>query len=286
MNSTDYNTPHAPNWCPGCGDFGIWTAFKAAAAKQAWDNTNTAITAGIGCHGHIVNFVKLTSFEGLHGRALPVASGIKMANPDLNVIAFTGDGDSLAEGGNHFMHAARRNQNITVILHDNAVYGLTTGQTSPASPEGYKSKSTPEGNIDHPIHPLSLAITAGATFAARGYAANIPQITDLIIQAVNHNGFSIVDILQPCVTWNKIYTHTWYSQNIYLLDESYDPTDKVAALLKSMEWGEKQIPLGVIYQSNIPSCEDQLQAYQTDPTPVIKRPVVKRDISDLFDHLR
>jgi 2-oxoglutarate ferredoxin oxidoreductase subunit beta len=141
-------TNNTPTWCPGCGDFGIWTAFQNAASMANWNNTNTVLVAGIGCHGHIVNFMDITSFEGLHGRAIPVASGIKMANHNLNVFVFTGDGDSLSEGGNHFSHAARRNQNLTVIIHDNAIYGLTTGQTSPRSPIGFQSKSTPNGNIN------------------------------------------------------------------------------------------------------------------------------------------
>jgi len=156
--NVNLDTPNKCNWCPGCGNFGIWAAFKMAAEKASWDTTNTAITAGIGCHGHIVNFVRVNSFEALHGRSIPVACGIKMSNNRLNVFAFTGDGDCLAEGGNHFIHAARRNQDITVILHDNAIYGLTTGQTSPRSPQGYKSKSTPQGVTDQPIHPLQLAI--------------------------------------------------------------------------------------------------------------------------------
>ena len=150
---------HSPNtltWCSGCGDFGIWSAFMAAAAQAKWNNTNTALVAGIGCHGHIVNFLELTSFEGLHGRAIPVAAGIKLVNHKLNVFVFTGDGDALAEGGNHLIHAARRNQDLTVIIHDNAIYGLTTGQTSPRSPLGFKSKSTPFGNIEEPLQPLRL----------------------------------------------------------------------------------------------------------------------------------
>ncbi len=139
----DLTTPCQQSWCPGCGDIAIWAAFKNAAVKEDWNNSNTALVAGIGCHGHLTNFTKLTSFEGLHGRALPVAEGIKMANNKLHVFVFTGDGDSLSEGGNHFLHAARRNVNITVFIHDNSIYGLTTGQTSPTSPMEYKSKSTP-----------------------------------------------------------------------------------------------------------------------------------------------
>lgn len=267
-------------WCPGCGDFGIWTAFKQAATKQGWDNSNTAIVAGIGCHGHIVNFIKLTSFEGLHGRPIPVASGIKMANHDLNVFVFTGDGDCLAEGGNHFIHAARRNQNITVILHDNAVYGLTTGQTSPRSPKGFKSKSTPQGNIEEPLHPLRMALAAGATFLGREYAGNIPQLTELMIKASEHEGFAVVQVLQPCVTFNHIYSHAFYQENTYAVGPDYDPTNKVAAYEKLLEWGEKQIPVGVLYQVEQPTYEEQIP--QIGKKSLVGQGARKREIKDLL----
>ena len=258
-------TTITPNWCPGCGDFGIWTAFKAAAIRSGWDNTNTALVAGIGCHGHIVNFIELTSFEGLHGRAIPVASGIKMANNRLNVFVFTGDGDSLSEGGNHFLHAARRNQHLTIILHDNAVYGLTTGQTSPRSPKGYTSKSTPNGNINEPLHPLRLALAAGATFLARAYAGDIPRLIELIIRANAHKGFAVLQVLQPCVTFNKLYTHIFYQKNIYELGTAYDRTDKAAAFQKILEWGEKQIPVGIFYEAGEPTHEEQISVIQKKP---------------------
>src|ERR1035437_4745456 len=188
----DLSTGCNPTWCPGCGDIAIWAAFKNACVARGWDDTNTTLTAGIGCHGHMINYVKITSVEGLHGRALPMATGIKMANSKLNVFVFTGDGDSLAEGGNHFVNTCRRNHDITVILHDNAVYGLTTGQTSPRSPHGYKSKSTPFGNIDEPISPVTLAIASGATFVAREYASHIPQLAELFAKANAHKGTAII----------------------------------------------------------------------------------------------
>lgn len=300
-----------PNWCAGCGDFGIWAAFKNACVKQGWDNTNTAIVAGIGCHGHIVNFVKITSFEGLHGRPIPVASGIKFANHKLNIIVFSGDGDCLSEGGNHYIHAARRNQNITVILHDNAVYGLTTGQTSPASPKGYKSKSSPAGSPDEPLHPLALAIAAGATFVARGYAGDIPGLTELMIQAAQHQGFAVLDVLQPCQTFNKQYTHLYFQQNTYHLnplltkggqggvneslpsnlDEKletgnskliHDPTDKAAAFIKALEWGDQPhtIPLGIFYQITQPIQESHFP--QISDKALVENPIQKRDIADLM----
>src|SRR3989344_6334526 len=231
----DYKTPIDINWCPSCGNFGIWKAFVDAAVQEGWNNKNTVLAAGIGCHGHIVNFVKLTSFEGLHGRALPLAAGIKMSNHELNVLVFTGDGDLLAEGGNHFIHAARRNQDITVILHDNAVYCLTTGQTSPRSPKGFKSKSTPQGNVEEPLHPLRLALASGATFLARVYSGDIPQLTELMIKASEHEGFAVVQVLQPCGTFNHIYSHAFYQENTYPVGPDYDQTNKVAAYEKLLE---------------------------------------------------
>ncbi|HSR88960.1 MAG TPA: 2-oxoacid:ferredoxin oxidoreductase subunit beta [Candidatus Udaeobacter sp.] len=275
-------TPNACNWCPGCGNFGIWTAFKQAAEKENWNNTNSVIVAGIGCHGHINNFIELSSFEGLHGRSLPVASGIKMVNDRLNVIVFTGDGDCLAEGGNHFMHAARRNQNLTVILHDNAIYGLTTGQTSPRSPHGFKSKSTPDGNLDEPLNPLSLALSAGATFIARAYSGDVPRLTELIIQANQHKGFSVLQVLQPCVTFNKLYTHSFFQENTYHLPADYNPQDKKAAFAKILEWGEKEIPLGIIYQEDRISYEEQIP--QIKEAALVANAPEKRDINEILKH--
>lgn len=276
------NTKNIPSFCPGCGDFGIWSAFKIASQKAGWNATNTAITAGVGCHGHMVNFIDLPAVEGLHGRAVPVACGIKMVSHDTNVFVFTGDGDSLAEGGNHFIHAARRNQNITMILHDNAVYALTTGQTSPRSPKGYKSKSTPQGNVEQPLNPLSLAISAGATYVARVYSGEIDYLAELIIEANEHNGFSLIDVLQPCVTFNKMYTHYFYQKNTYKLDSSHDKTNKQAAFAKSLEWDLNQIPVGVFYHdTTTPSYEDQILQIQNGS--ILSKEVQKRDITSVMN---
>jgi len=280
MNKYNLLTPNTCNWCPGCGNFGIWSALERAALQAGWDNSNTALVAGIGCHGHIVNFIKLTTFEGLHGRPIPVASGVKMANHKLNVFVLTGDGDCLSEGGNHFIHAARRNQNMTVIIHDNAIYGLTTGQTSPRSPRGFKSKSTPDGNIEEPIHPLRLALSAGATFLARVYSGDIQALADILIKANNHDGLAVIQVLQPCVTFNKEYTHIFYQENMYALDENYDPSDKAAAFAKTMEWGEKKIPVGIIYEAQEPSYESRMS--QLKKQALVAGGAKKRDISALL----
>jgi len=275
----DLTTPCKPNWCPGCGDFGIWTAFRNAATKENWNVGNTVITAGIGCHGHIINFVKLPAFEGLHGRALPVATGVKMANHKLNVFVFTGDGDSLGEGGNHWVHTCRRNHDITIILHDNAIYGLTTGQTSPASQKGFKSKSTPEGNPDEPIRPLALAIAAGATFVARGSAYEHERLTELIIAANNHKGIAIIDVLQACMSFNPEVAD-YYKANTYYLGDDYNPKDKNAAFTKALEWGEKSIPLGILYKEEKPSYEMEIP--QIAQKPLVSTPPLKRNIQTLF----
>lgn len=283
--SAQLKTPNPCNWCPGCGDFGIWSGFKQACVEQGWDSSNTAIVAGIGCHGHIVNFVKITAFEGLHGRSLPVATGIKLANNRLNVFAFAGDGDCLAEGGNHFIHTARRNHDITVILHDNAVYGLTTGQTSPRSPRGYKSKSTPDGSLEEPLHPLRMAIAAGATFAARVYAGDVDTVAAMIVRANAHKGFSVIQMLQPCVTFNKLYTHEFFQENIYELGSDYDYRDKEAAFIKTLEWDYGKIPVGILYENNeVSSYEEQIS--HTKTTPLVEQSLRVRDVSQLWDHYR
>jgi 2-oxoglutarate ferredoxin oxidoreductase subunit beta len=280
MTLDDLKTYCSPTWCPGCGNMPIWAAFKNAAVKEDWNNTNTAMVAGIGCHGHIVSFTKLTSFEGLHGRALPVACGLKVFRPELNVFVFTGDGDCFGEGGNHFIHSARRNHNITVILHDNGLYALTTGQTSPLSPHGFKTKSTPQGNLDEPINPLALAITSGATFVARAYAGNIPKLTEVIIEANNHQGFSFIDVLQPCVTFNKQFTHQFFQENTYWLGDSYDASNKLLAYEKSQEFSLNQIPLGIFYRSN--KLSHELQVSQIEKILLIKNPVDLGSLSGLF----
>lgn len=276
----ELSTPYMPTWCPGCGNFTIWSAFKNACVKMGWDNSNSVMVAGIGCHGHLVNYTKLTAFEGLHGRALPVATGIKMANNRLNVFVFTGDGDSLAEGGNHFLHACRRNHDIKIFLHDNAIYGLTTGQTSPMTPLGFKSKSTPGGNLDDPISPLTIAISAGASFVARAFAGDIPKLTELFIKAVAHKGIALLDILQPCVTFNKNYSFEFYRENSYYLGPEHDVTNRTMAFQKSLEWGPKKIALGVFYQSDHPSYESHLP--QIAQKPLIDKMPEGKNLEDLF----
>lgn len=273
-------TPCTPNWCPGCGNTPLWAAFKNAAVERDWNNNNSVLVAGIGCHGHIVNFTKMTSFEGLHGRPLPVATGVKLANHKLNVFVFTGDGDCLGEGGNHFIHAARRNHDISVFLHDNGLYALTTGQTSPATPHGTVTKSTPQGNPDNPLNPLAVAIAAGATFVARSYSGDIKHTAEMMKMAVDHKGFALVDIMQPCVTFNKQMTHNFFQENTYHLGDDYDPTDKAAAFVKAHEFGLKQVPLGIIYKEDKPSYESIIP--QISDEPLINLSTQRSNMQELF----
>lgn len=250
---------HDPTWCPGCGNFGILQALKNTLNQLKIEPKDAVLVYGIGCHGNMFNWMPATSFEGLHGRTLPVAQGMKTVNPNLTVLAIAGDGDCYGEGGNHLLHAARRNLDLTLLVHDNQVYALTTGQTSPSSGKGFKTKSTPEGSLDLPLNPLAISLVAGASFVARGFAGDLPHLTNLIVQAIKHKGFSVVDILQPCVTFNTVNTFDWFKERIYKIEK---PASKLAALEKSLEWPsyaeasagkpqngqDNKIPIGIFFQ--------------------------------------
>ncbi|MBI4129903.1 2-oxoacid ferredoxin oxidoreductase [Candidatus Roizmanbacteria bacterium] len=272
MNPNDYNA-YFPTWCPGCGNFGIWGSLKNAFIKLGWRPDSFAIVYGVGCSGNMNDFMKAYGLHSLHGRALPNAIGIRLANHNLPVLVTAGDGDLLGEGGNHFMHACRGNYDITVVLHNNQVYGLTTGQVSPTSLKGTKSKSTPAGLIEEPIHPTALAITQGATFVAQGFAGDQPHLTELILAGIQHKGFAVINTYQPCVTFNKLNTYQWFRERIYKLDESHNKTDKMGALTKAME--QEKIPLGVLYQVEKQTYEESLTQLQHGPLigQTQKRPI-------------
>jgi len=277
ITSESFKTGFLPTWCPGCGDYGIWTALKIALAKLGIGPDDALLVYGIGCHGNMYDWMRTYAFEGLHGRALPVAQGAKVANHKLPVICVCGDGDCLGEGGNHFIHAAKRNPNVTVLIHDNQVYGLTTGQASPTAKPGFKTKSTPDGVTDEPINPLTLALTAGATFVARGFAGDIPGLSELIVQAISHKGFSVLDMLQPCVTFDKVHTYAWYRSRLYKLEQ---PENKIRAIEKAMEWGDK-IPLGVFYKEEKPTSEDREPAITEKP--LVEQPLTIENLNDLLN---
>lgn len=280
ITADSFKTGHLPTWCPGCGDFGIWMALKNALSKLTIGPDDGVLIYGIGCHGNMNNTMNMYGCTGLHGRTIPVAQGIKLANHRLPVICIAGDGDCLGEGGNHLIHAAKRNPDITVIIHDNQVYGLTTGQASPTAPKGFISKSTPDGVTDEPINPLALSIVAGATFAARAFAGDIAGLSDLLALAIQHKGFSVVDVLQPCVTFNKEYTYPWYRERLYQVSkDGYVPDDRLKAISKSMEWGDR-IPVGILYQVAKPTSEDVEPALAQKP--LVDQPAEPGDITDLL----
>jgi len=251
-----YNTYQKPSWCPGCGNFGIWYALKTAFNELGFENHDVTMVFGIGCSGNLSNFLKVYGFHSIHGRTLPVATGIKLANHKLNVIATSGDGDGLGIGLGHFIHTCRRNLDITYIIHDNRVYGLTTGQTSPTSPKGFASKSTPFGVIELPVNPIALAIISGATFVARGYSGEIDHLASLIVQGIKHKGFAVIDVLQPCVTFNPSYSYPFYNPRVYKLEDAgHNPEDFNKALSLATEDNEK-IPIGVFYKIERETYED------------------------------
>lgn len=269
-------------WCPGCGNFGILNAVKKALVDLELEPHRVLMVSGIGQSGKLPHYLKCNTFNSLHGRPVPPAVGAKIANPELTVIAVSGDGDGYGEGGNHFIHAVRRNHDITYLVHNNQVYGLTKGQASPTSDEGFVTKTTPHG-ASMPLNPLALAIVMGAGFVARGFAGDADYLSGLIKEGIEHKGFSLIDILQPCVSFNHRNTYQWYRERVYKPDAAYDPTDKMAALEKAMEWGDR-IPNGVIYRQERPSFEDQLPVLAQGP--LVGRETDPRSIDTLLDELR
>ena len=274
LKLADYKTNVHNDWCPGCGDFGIVNALQMALAEMGIQRDKAAIFSGIGCSGKTSHYINTYGVHTLHGRVLTFAQGAKLANPSLTVVAVGGDGDGLGIGAGHFVAAGRRNIDMTYIVFDNGVYGLTKGQASPTLKLGEKTKSLPTPNTNYNVNPIGLAVASGFTFVARGYSYDVRHLKDLIVKAVNHKGLSFLDVLQPCPTYNDINTRDWYAgvdlakesmdrhSRIYKLEEAhFDPVVHVAeeaevneklaqALIKSLEWGNK-IPTGIFYQNEI-----------------------------------
>jgi len=268
-----------PAWCPGCGNFSILKALNRALIEIDIEPHQVLLVSGIGQAGKLPHYTRGNVFNSLHGRPVPPAIGAKIANPELIVIAVSGDGDAYGEGGNHFLHAARRNHDITYLVHNNQVYGLTKGQASPTSDVGFITKTTPYGAAS-PVNPIALAIVSGASFVARGFAGDIDHLSNLIKKGITHRGFALIDILQPCVSFNHKNTFQWYQERVYKLeDEKYDPSDKKAALEKALIWGE-EIPIGIIYQENLPVYEDQLPALSGGP--LVKQKIAPRRVEKLL----
>lgn len=252
-------------WCPGCGNFQILQAVKQALVNLKLEPYQVVFVSGIGQAGKLPHYLKCNLFNGLHGRSLPVATGVKIANHELTVLAVGGDGDGYGEGGNHLIHAIRRNINITYIVHNNQIYGLTKGQASPTSEMGLTTKTTPQGIILKPFNPIAMAISLGATFVARGYSAKIPHLTGLIEAGIKHEGFALIDVLQPCVSFNRLNTYEWYNKRVYdITDSNFNPENVNDAFAKSLEWGDK-IPIGIIYKSKRSPYEQRLSVLKTGP---------------------
>ncbi len=266
LTLTMYEGPVSPDWCPGCGDFGVLNALKKAALQLELLPHEMMVVSGIGCSSNLPGYIHSYGIHSLHGRALPVATGIKLANQDLHVVITGGDGDGYGIGMGHFIHAMRRNLDLTYIVMDNQIYGLTTGQTSPTTMQEVRTKSTPRGNAELPINPLALAIVSGATYVARGFSGNTRQLTDLFAGALAHRGFALIDVFSPCVTYNKINTYPWFKERVYDLaeEEGYDPANAQAALGKAFEWGQR-IPTGLLYHSQQPIYEDSEPVLQRGP---------------------
>ena len=245
-----------PDWCPGCGDFGVLKSVQTAAGRLGIKPENLFVVSGIGCSSNLPGFIHAYGIHSLHGRAVPVATGAHLANTDMKTVITGGDGDGYGIGVGHLLHAMRRNLDVTYIVMDNQIYGLTTGQTSPTTTKGHKTKSTPQGNIESPLNPLALAITSGATYVARGFSGEQAHLIDTIANGIAHKGFALIDVFSPCVTYNKINTYPWFKERVYKLeDQGWDPSDFYKSIEKSYEWGDT-IPLGVLYKTEMPTYED------------------------------
>lgn len=279
LTPDSYKGPVESDWCPGCGDFGVLNALQNAALQLGLHPHEIMIVSGIGCSSNLPGFINANGVHSLHGRAVPMATGVKLANTDLNVVVTGGDGDGYGIGMGHFIHAARRNLNITYIVMDNQIYSLTTGQVSPTSMLEMRTKTTPRGNAEPPINPLALAIISGASYVARGFSGEPKMLSDLFAGAIAHRGFALVDVFSPCVTFNKLNTYPWFRERVYdLAEEGHNPEDDSAALQKAFEFGER-IPLGLFYRAERPIYEDS--------EPVLQRgPLVRQEIGldkALFD---
>ena len=269
---------HTVQWCPGCGDFGILLAIKKAIVNMKIDPKDVVVVSGIGCSSKLPHYIKTYGVETLHGRALPVATGVKLANKDLHVIVVGGDGDGYGIGMGHLMHTMRRNINLTYVVHNNEVYGLTKGQTSPTAPKGTKSVSTPNGAIETPVNPMALAITGGATFIAKGFAGDIPGLASLIEKGMSHKGFSIIDVGQPYVSYNPVMSYKWYQERVKDIskEEGYDPKSKTWAMVYALKEQEKEIPTGIYYHS-----DTDRETYIDDLPENAKESLVRQDISKI-----
>jgi 2-oxoglutarate/2-oxoacid ferredoxin oxidoreductase subunit beta len=264
MATLDDYAGQTPAWCPGCGNFGILKTIKKTLIDLGMEPHQVTMVSGIGQAAKLPHYTRVNTFNGLHGRALPVATGIALANHGQLVIVETGDGDCYAEGGNHFVHAIRRNVNIKLFVHDNQIYGLTKGQASPTSEEGMVTKLQPFGVLAQQENPLTLAIALNCSFVARGFAGDMDFLQQLMSAAIRHKGFALIDILQPCITFNRLNTFKWYRERVYHLENDYNPADRDRAFVRAREWGER-IPTGIFYRYERPLFEERVPVIQDLP---------------------
>lgn len=257
-------------WCPGCGDYAMLAAVKKAIVDLQLDPDRTVVVSGIGCGSKFPHLLSTYGFHSIHGRAIPLATGVRLANHDLNVIITAGDGDIYGIGGNHYIHGLRRNHDVTLLVQNNMVYGLTKGQTSPTSLKGFVSKSSPHGSIEEPVNPLLLAIASGATFVARTFVGDMQHMTEIIKRAIVHKGSSVVDILMPCLSFNKLNTMEWFRERVYRM-EGNDTSDITEAAKRALE--SERLAIGVFYEVSRPTLIEQM--------PQLKIPLIKQDISDI-----
>jgi 2-oxoglutarate ferredoxin oxidoreductase subunit beta len=279
----DFRNDVKPNWCPGCGHFSIQAAIQRASAKIGLEPEDMAVISGIGCSGRISGYINSYGFHGVHGRALPVAQGVKLANPELTVLASGGDGDGYAIGMGHTIHAMRRNIDVTYIVMDNQVYGLTKGQTSPRSAQGFTTKSTPSGAIEKQIHPMQLALSSGIGFLAQGFSGDLKGLTSMIEQGIQHKGFSLINIFSPCVTYNKVNTYDFFKEALVNLEDEadYDPSNLGMAMQKIIE--TQGMLTGVIYKDDLPSYTDQIPGFNDQPIARQKLNIPTGDFKEMIE---
>ncbi|MDO8567807.1 MAG: 2-oxoacid:ferredoxin oxidoreductase subunit beta [Dehalococcoidales bacterium] len=281
VTQQDYAEASAITWCPGCGNFGILRAMRKALVDLQLPPDKVLMVSGIGQAGKFPHYTHCNVFNGLHGRPIPPAIGAKLANPELTVIAVSGDGDAYGEGGNHFIHAMNRNVNITYMVHNNGVYALTKGQAAPTTDLGFTTRMNPQGAWVA-LRALALAVACDCSFIARGFAGDPDHLAELIKKGITHKGFALIEVLQPCVTYNSKNTFKWYSERVYKLENEpgYDPSDRTAAFNKSLEWGDR-IPIGVIYQKERPLFDEYIGTY--GKTPLVKEKIDPMQFEELMD---
>ncbi len=274
ITAKDFQGPVDPDWCPGCGDFGVLNSLKKALAELGKAPHEVITISGIGCSSNLPGFIHAYGMHTLHGRSVPVATGVQLANHDLTVIVTGGDGDGYGIGVGHLIHAMRRNVNLLYIVMNNEIYGLTTGQTSPTSLLGMQTKSNPYGNMDMPLNPLAMAISGGATWVGRGFSGEPKQLSQLIKAGIEHNGFSLLDVFSPCVTYNKDQTYPFFKKRVKKLeDQGHDPTDWRQALEKAFTWSDDEIPIGLFFENH-----DRPALHETEPVLQKGGPLVHQSL--------